>query len=96
MDFAVSEDHRIKIKECEKIKRNTWILPSSRKNYWNMKVTVIPIVDGTLGAVSKSLPKRVGELEIRECIETIQSTVLLKSYRILRRVLETLEDLRAY
>ena len=49
---------------------------------------MIPIVIGTLTS-----PQKVGkgelELEIREQIETIQTTALLKSARILRRVLET-------
>ena len=52
---------------------------------------VIPIGVGALGAVPKE--KRPEELEIRGRIETIQMTVLFKSARILRRVLETCGDL---
>ncbi len=43
---------------------------------------------GALGTVPKSLEKRMAESEIRRT-ETIQTTVLLRSARILRRVLET-------
>ena len=55
-----------------------------------MKMTEIPIkVIGALGTVLKGLEKRLDELEIRGRIETIQTTELLKSARIPRRVLET-------
>ena len=57
-----------------------------------MKVTVIRILVGALGMVPKGLEGRLEELEIRR-IETIQTTALLKSAKILRRVLETREDL---
>ena len=59
------------------------------KKLWNMKVTVIPIVIGILGIVTKGWVQGQEDLEIRERVETIQTTALLRSARILRRVLET-------
>ena len=50
--------------------------------------TVIPIVVDALGTVTKGLEKRLDELDITEGIETIQTTAVLKSAWILRRVLE--------
>ena len=58
-----------------------------------MRLKVIPIIVAALGSVSKSLEKGLEELEISERIETIQTTVFLKSIRILKRVLETCVDL---
>ena len=55
------------------------------KKLWNMKVTFIPIVNGTVGTVTKGLIKGLEDLEIRV---TIQTTALLRSARILRRVRE--------
>ena len=55
-----------------------------------MKVTVIPVVIGALGTVTKEL---VEDWEIRGREETIQTTALLRSAGILRRVLETWGDL---
>ena len=52
VDFAVLADHRIKIKESEKIKRDL-DLARELKETWNMKVTVIPIVVSRLGRVSE-------------------------------------------
>ena len=54
-----------------------------------MKVTVIPIVTGALGTVTKGLVQGLKDLGIRGRVETIQTIALLKLARILRRVLET-------
>ena len=58
-----------------------------------MKVTLITIVVNALGTVPKGLEKRLEELKIRGRIETIHTTVLFISARMLRRVLKTLGDL---
>ena len=57
-----------------------------------MKVTFIQIVIGTLCTVTEGLLKGLEDLEIGK-EETIQTTTLLRSARILRRVLETCGDL---
>ena len=89
LDFAVPADHRVKLKESEK-KGKCLDLAWEMKKLWNMKVTIIPIVISALGAVTKALIKG---LEIRGWVETLQTTALLRSARILRRVLETWGDL---
>ena len=60
--------------------------------HWNMKVTVIPIVIGVLCTVIKGLVQGLKDLKIRGQVETIQTTALLRSDRLLR-VLETWGDL---
>ena len=57
-----------------------------------MKVTIIPIVIGAFGTVTKGLLKGLEDLEVGSRVETIQMTVLLRMARILRRVLETWGD----
>ena len=54
-----------------------------------MKVTIIPIVIGAFGTVTKGFLKGLEDLEVGDRVETIQTTALLKTARILRRVLET-------
>ena len=88
MDFAVPTDHRVKLKENEK-KDKYQDLAWELKKLWNMKVTFIPIVIGALGTVTKELIKGLENLEIKGRVETIQTTALLRSARILRKVLET-------
>ena len=52
VDFAIPADHRIKLKESEK-KDKYLDLARESKNLWNMRVTVIPIVIGAFGTVTK-------------------------------------------
>ena len=88
VDFAVPVDHRIKLKECEK--RDKYLdLARESKKMWNMTVTIIPIVIGAFGTVTKGLSKSLEDLEVGGRVETPQTTALLKTARILRRVLET-------
>ena len=49
-----------------------------------MKVTIVPIVIGAFGTITKGLLK-----DLKDMVETIQMTALLRMARILRRVLET-------
>ena len=88
MDFAVQTDHSVKLKESEK-KDKYLDLTRELKKLWNIKVKFIPIVIGALGTVTKELMKGLEDIEIRGRLETIQMTALLRSARILRRVLET-------
>ena len=88
VDFAVPADHRIKQKECEK-KDKYLDLARELKKLWNMQVTIIPIVIGAFGTVTKGLLKGLEDLEVGGRVETIQMTALLRTARILRRVLET-------
>ena len=88
VDFAVPAEHRIKLKECEKKDKYldlAWIL----KKLWNMQMTIIPIVIGAFGTVTEGLLKGLEDLDVGERVETIQTTTLLRTARILRRVLET-------
>ena len=58
-----------------------------------MKVTFIPIVIDVFDTDAKGLVKGLEDLEITGRVETIQTTALLRSARIPRRVLETKGDL---
>ena len=88
VDFAVPADHRIKLKESEK-KDKYLDLAWELKKLWNMKVTIIPIVIGAFGTVTKGLLKELEDLKVGGRMETIQTTALLRT----RRVLEILRGL---
>ena len=92
VNFAVLTDHRIKLKEWEK-KDKYLDLARELEKLSNMKVRIIPIVIGTFGTVTKGLFKGLEDLEVWGRVETIQTTALLRTARILRRVLETWGDL---
>ena len=52
-------------------------------------MTVISVVIGALGTVTKGLVQKVEDSYPSGRVETIQTTALLRSARTLRRVLET-------
>ena len=57
-----------------------------------MKVTITPIVIGALRTVTKGLLKGLNDLEFGGPVETIQTTALLRTPRIMSKVLETWGD----
>ena len=64
MDFAVSADHRIKLKENEK-KDKYFDLARELRKPWNMKVMVLTIVICSLDTVPKWLLQSLEDLEIK-------------------------------
>ena len=52
-------------------------------------MTIIPIVIGAFGTVTTGFVNGLEDLEVVARVETIQTTALLKTDRILRKVLET-------
>ena len=92
VDFAVPADYRMNLKECEK-KDKYLDLARELKKVWNMQVTIIPIVIDAFETRTKGLLKGLEDLEVGGQVETIQTTALLRTARIMRRVLETSEDL---
>ena len=90
--FAVLADHRVKLKETEK-KDKYLDFVRELKKLGNMKVTFIPIVIGAFGTVTEELLKGLEELGMRWRVETIQTTTLLRTARILRSVLDIEDDL---
>ena len=88
--FDIQTDHPISARRPDLIviTKNylTWEL---KKKLWNINVTTIPSVIGAFGTVTKGLLKGLENLEVGGQVETIQTTALLKTARILRGVLET-------
>ena len=58
-----------------------------------MRVTIMLFVIGAFGTITEGLLKGLVYMEVGTSVETIQSTALLRTARILRRVLETLGNL---
>ena len=75
--------------KCDKHLDRAWEL----KKLWNMKVTVIPVVNGSPDTVIKGFLLGLQDLEKRGRVETIQTTALLISTIISWRIHETWADL---
>ena len=78
--------------KLKNVKRGISTSTLQLKTLWNMKVKIIPIVIGSFGTVTKGFLKGLEDLEVGERVETIQ-TALLRTAKILSRVLETWGDL---
>ena len=55
---------------------------------WNVKVKIIPLVVGSLGAILKQFGNRLKQIGITAGTAQLQKTVLSGTARILRKVLE--------
>ena len=64
------------------------VLKDEIARMWDMKeVIVIPVVVGSLGAISTGVEKYIAEIGIEMRVEHAQKTALLRIARILRLVL---------
>ena len=87
IDFAVPGDIRIDEKEKDAIEKYQ-DLERELQKIWNIKVKIIPLVVGSLGAISKQFGNRLKQIGITVGTAQIQKTVLLGTARILRKILE--------
>ena len=87
IDFAVPGDSRIEEKEKDKIEKYQ-DLGRELQKIWNVKVKIIPLVAGSLRAISKQFGNRLKQIGITAGIAQVQKIVLLGTARILRNVLE--------
>ena len=87
IDFAVPGDSRIEEKEKDKIEKYQ-DLEKELKKIWNVKVKIIPLVVGSLGAITKQFGNRLKQIDITAGRAQVQKTVLLGADRISRKVLE--------
>ena len=87
IDFAVPGYSRIEEKEKDKIEKYQELGRELQK-IWNVKVKIIPLVVGSLGAIPKQFGNRLKQISIAVGTAQVQKTVLLGTARILRKVLE--------
>ena len=95
VDLTVPADHRIKLKESKK-KDEYFDVARESKKLRNTKVTSVAMVVDVLGTMTKGLLKGLDDLEDRGRVETTQTTALLSTARILRRVLGTWGDVLSH
>ena len=93
IDIAVPGDLRVHTKEEEKIE-NYGDLKREVAVLWSLRrVEVIPVVVGALGAVTKRLENWIRRIGLKTKVSHIQKTALLGPARILRKVLDTWEEI---
>ena len=80
---------RLIIEEKEKYQREKYQdLGRELQRIWNVKVKIMPLVVGSLGAIPKQFGNRLKQICITVGIAQVERTVLLGTARVLRKVLE--------
>ena len=87
IDFALPGDSRIEEKEKDQVEKYQ-DLGRELQKIWNVKVKIIPLVVGSLGAIPKQFGNRLKEISITAGTAQVQKTILLRTARILRKVIE--------
>ena len=87
IDFAVPGDSRIEENKKDKIEKHQ-DLERELQKIWNVKVEIIPLVVGSLGAIPKQFGNRLKQISITAGTAQVQKTVSPGTARILRKVLK--------
>ena len=87
IDFTVPGDSRIEEKEKDKIEKYQ-DLGRELQKIWNVKVKIIPLVIGCLGAIPKQFGNILKQIGVTAGTTQVQKTVLLGKARILRKILK--------
>ena len=83
IDFAVPGDSRIEEKEKDKIEKYE-DFGRELQMIWNVKVKIVPLAVGSLGAIPKQFGNRLKQIGITVGTAQVQKIVLLGTARILR------------
>lgn len=86
IDIAIPNDYNIQDKEKEKVQKYQ-PLREELERIWKVKTKVVPVVVGSLGALTSAHERWLGELPGKYNSTTLQKCALLGTSKILRRVL---------
>ena len=86
-DVAIPTDRNVVQKEAEK-KLKYKSLCIVIQQMWNLKCTIIPIIIGVTGIVTRSLRKNLEAVPGKHSIDSLQKTAILGTSHIIRKVLQ--------
>jgi hypothetical protein len=87
IDVAIPADRNVVQKKAEKkLKYESLCIEIQRM--WNLKCTIIPVITGATGIVTRSLRKNLEAVPGRHSIDSLQKTAVLGTSHIIRKVLQ--------
>lgn len=86
VDFAVPSDRNVTSKEQEKIAKYAPLAHQIRKLH-SVSTSIVPIVVGSLGIVTRRLEDGLKELDIPDVLGGLQTSAIIGTTNILRKVL---------
>jgi hypothetical protein len=87
IDVAIPADRNVVQKEAEK-KLKYKCLSIGIQRMWSLKCTIIPVVTGATGIVTKGLRKNLEAVPGKHSIDSLQQTAVLGTAHIIRKVLQ--------
>ena len=87
IDIAVPADQNITRAEEEKVEKYQELAFEIRRIHGASKVTIISVVIGALGSISKGGKTRFGKLDLPEFLGSVQLSAILGTAHLLRNVL---------
>ena len=85
--MAIPADSNVVQKKAEKkLKYKSLYIEIQR--IWNLKRTIIPIIIGATGIVTRSLRKNLEAVPGKHSIDSLQKTAILGTSHIIRKVLQ--------
>jgi len=87
IDVAKSADRNVVQKEVEKkLKYKSLCIEMQRM--WNLKCTIVPVIIGATGIVTRSLRKNLETVPGKHSIDSLQNTAILGTSHTIRKVLQ--------
>jgi len=87
IDVAILADRNVVQKEAEKkLKYNSLCIEMRRM--WNLKCTVVPVITGATGIVTRGLRENLEAVPGKHSIDSLQKTAVLGTSHTIRKVLQ--------
>ena len=87
IDVAIPADRNVVQKEAEKeLKYKSLCIEIQRM--WNLKCTIVPVINGATGIVTRRLRKNLEAVPGKHSIDSLQKTAILGTSHIIRKVLQ--------
>jgi len=87
IDVAIPADRNVVQKEAEKkLKYKSLCIEIQRM--WKLKCTIVPVIIGATGIVTRSLKKNLEAVPGKHSIDSLQKTAILGTSHIIRKVLQ--------
>ena len=86
IDVAISADRNVQKEAEKKLKYKSLCIEIQRM--WNLKCTIVPVIIGATGIVTRSLRKNLEAVPGKHSIDSLQKTAILGTSHIIRKVLQ--------
>ena len=84
--MAILADRNVQKEGGKEVKMQEFCIEIQRM--WNLKCTIIPVIIGATGIVTRSLGKNLEAVPGKHSIDSLQKTAILGTSHIIRKVLQ--------